>query len=66
MIAASVRGDEISLKSVRLGGSQVSVSGKGQFGTGDKRLRLDALVATPFGTRKNISIDRVLSGEKAS
>ena len=64
IIAVSVKGADILLKSVRLGGGQVSVSGKGRFNIDGKRLHLDVQVTTPLGARKNISIDRVLSGEK--
>lgn len=65
IIAARVDGPAVTLKSVRFGGSQVSVTGKGTYGLDSKRLRLDAHVVTPFGVNKDISIDRTLAEEKS-
>ncbi|WP_338667929.1 AsmA-like C-terminal region-containing protein [Pseudodesulfovibrio methanolicus] len=65
-VLASVRGDALELKTVRFGGSRVSVDGKGSFDMADKRLRLGARVATPFGMSRDVSIDMVLSEEKSS
>lgn len=66
LIAARIDGPAVTLKSVRLRGGKVSVEGRGTYGLDSKRLRLDARVATSFGVRREISIDRTLSQEKAS
>lgn len=65
-VVASMAGDIVALKAVRFGGGKVSVAGNGNFGLNDKRLRLNAHVATRFGVNKDMSIDMILSEEKSS
>lgn len=66
MVSALVVGQNISLKSVRLVGSQLSVAGEGQYNLSDKKLLLDAQITTPFGVNKTIQIDKFLGEEKVS
>jgi len=66
MVSVLFTGQDISLKTIRLVGGQLSVAGEGQYNLTNKKLLLDAQVNTPFGVSKSVQIDTVLGEEKVS
>ena len=64
VISAAMDREIINLKSVKFVGLTVSLAGKGDFTLKDKRLRLHSTISTPFGTRKDFTVDSILSKEK--